>query len=98
MRIEDHNLGGTGAEPCEVYPVESRDEYWASVTGIPCPVDGCKQTVVWYEAGYSPGYRFCMAHEGGEGYDESTKRHCFVARGDIAEPTLIRDTRFEREG
>jgi hypothetical protein len=38
------------------FPGESPD-YWASVNFSPCPV--CGSPVVWYEAGYVPGYRVC---------------------------------------
>lgn len=102
MRLEDHDLGGTGAVPCEVYPVESRDgrDFWRSVTNVSCPVEGCDQTVVWYEAGYVPGFRVCM--EGAVARDvsvfnHSSKRHHFIADGTAAEPVLIRDRRFEEK-
>jgi hypothetical protein len=38
------------------YPIEFPD-YWAQVDWTPCPV--CGAPVVWYEAGYVPGYRVC---------------------------------------
>ena len=38
------------------YPQEFPD-YWASVDFTPCPK--CGAPVVWYEAGYVPGYRVC---------------------------------------
>jgi hypothetical protein len=38
------------------YPQEFSD-YWAQVDFTPCPV--CGAPVVWYEAGYVPGYRVC---------------------------------------
>jgi hypothetical protein len=38
------------------YPVEYPD-YWVQVDWTPCPV--CGAPVVWYEAGYVPGYRVC---------------------------------------
>ncbi|MEI8017497.1 MAG: hypothetical protein WCH39_04810 [Schlesneria sp.] len=38
------------------YPQEHPD-YWATVDFTPCPV--CGAPVVWYEAGYVPGYRVC---------------------------------------
>jgi hypothetical protein len=38
------------------YPQESPD-YWQQVDFTPCPV--CGAPVVWYEAGYVPGYRVC---------------------------------------
>lgn len=38
------------------YPGEHHD-YWRQVDFTPCPV--CAAPVVWYEAGYVPGYRVC---------------------------------------
>lgn len=38
------------------YPGEFAD-YWRQVDWTPCPV--CGAPVVWYEAGYVPGYRVC---------------------------------------
>lgn len=38
------------------YPGEHAD-YWRQVDFTPCPV--CGAPVVWYEAGYVPGYRVC---------------------------------------
>lgn len=38
------------------YPGEYPD-YWRQVDFTPCPV--CGAPVVWYEAGYVPGYRVC---------------------------------------
>lgn len=85
--------------PCEVYPVESIDEhsFWSSVTDISCPVKGCNQTVVWYEAGYVPGFRVCMKRVDEKGFDEATKQHHFLTSGTITNPVLIRDRRFEEE-
>lgn len=28
---------------------------------VPCPSRGCGRALVWYEAGYVPGYRICTA-------------------------------------
>ena len=101
-RIEEHNLHGCGSEPCEVYDVEPAEygggpDYWGAVTDIPCPVDGCSGTVVWYEAGYVPGYRVCMpAIPGRPGcFDAEAIRHRFLAGGNAASPCLIRDTEAE---
>lgn len=99
-RIEDHDLHGTGAEPREVYPMAALypHDYWGSVTDVPCPVDGCNGTVVWYEAGYVPGFRVCMEQAKGKGdgvYDMGTIKHCFLAGGDVAQPILIRDRDVE---
>jgi len=38
------------------YPQEFPD-YWLQVDFTPCPV--CGAPVIWYEAGYVPGYRVC---------------------------------------
>lgn len=38
------------------YPQENPD-IWLQVDWTPCPV--CGAPVVWYEAGYVPGYRVC---------------------------------------
>lgn len=38
------------------YPGEHAD-YWLQVDWTPCPA--CGAPVVWYEAGYVPGYRVC---------------------------------------
>src|SRR5438105_4031429 len=38
------------------YPIEFPD-YWAQVDFTPCPQ--CGAPVVWYEAGFVPGYRVC---------------------------------------
>lgn len=38
------------------YPME-HPEYWSTVDFTPCPV--CAAPVIWYEAGYVPGYRVC---------------------------------------
>lgn len=101
-RIEDYDLHGTGSAPCEVYEMPlAREvapgchEYWPAVTDVRCPIDGCGQTIVWYEAGYVPGYRVCMASAGEDTYDHSTLRHRFLARGNHAAPTLVRDAETE---
>ena len=72
-------------------PPASNGDYWTAVSDVPCPVPGCGQTVVWYEAGYVPGYRVCMARSAaGDGYAHDTLRHRFTAGGDAAHPTLTR--------
>lgn len=38
------------------YPQE-RPNFWLQADFLPCPV--CSAPVVWYEAGYVPGYRVC---------------------------------------
>ena len=95
MRIEKHNLDGTGIQNCEVYdmPSLSPHDYWLSVTDVPCPVPGCNQTIVWYEAGWVPGYRVCMARiesNGFDYFDSQTLNHRFLARGNAARPVLVR--------
>lgn len=68
-----------------MYPMPPRGlDWWAAVTDVPCPVADCTQTVVWYEAGYVPGYRVCMAvadddAPGAATYDHGTRRHRFLA-------------------
>jgi len=98
MKIEHHNLHGTGAEECEVY--EMPGEGWAAVTSVPCPVAGCDQTVIWFEAGYVPGYRVCadIACTDKNHYSLRSVRHRFQAdfRGN-GEAVLIRDTLMEEE-
>ncbi len=97
MRLEMHDLHGTGEVECEVYElVPAEPDPWAAVTTIPCPVAGCGQTVVWYEAGYVPGYRVCMMPRGNV-YDHSTLRHRFLAGPDLRHPILIRDAEAEAE-
>lgn len=103
-RIEYCDMDGCGDEPHAVYdmpPPEQtvwRDDsgcdwlrppyYWDAVTDVPCPVEGCDQTVVWYEAGYVPGYRVCMQHIADDRYDADTIRHRFQAGGTTDAPTL----------
>ena len=71
---------------------EHPGDYWDAVTDVPCPVEGCSHTVVWYEAGYVPGYRVCMAALDDRGhYDLRTRRHTFYARGNAADPVLVYD-------
>lgn len=50
--------------PCTALRLESEPpwpqefpDYWAEVDWLPCPV--CAAPVIWYEAGYVPGYRVC---------------------------------------
>jgi len=93
---ELYNLHGTGAIEHEVFQMPAQRDYWSSVTIVPCPVALCVQTVVWYEAGYVPGYRVCMRRIGGDKYDKATIRHRFIARGDAQSPILVRDECCER--
>jgi hypothetical protein len=39
------------------YPGEIEAAWWHKVDWLPCPV--CGAPVVWYEAGFVPGYRVC---------------------------------------
>lgn len=69
---------------------------WADLTGVPCPVPGCRQTLVWYEAGYVPGYRVCMAPLTPETFDPRTLAHRFslgAGSGDDAILLLHREAR-----
>jgi len=100
VRMEPHDLHGIGDREHEVYdmpcvtaPVHGggeRRDYWSAVTDVPCPVPGCDQTVIWYEAGYVPGYRVCMKPSG-DGYDHDSLRHRFIAGGNADAPVLVRD-------
>lgn len=84
------DIHGDGGDTYDAYAMPPRDPWdmWAAITGAPCPVEGCDQTLVWYEAGYVPGYRVCMRQEG-EHYNGSTLRHRFVL--DHAGMVLIRE-------
>lgn len=95
MRYEHHDLDGRGAREHEIYDLAPDPGYWPAVTDVPCPVEGCDQTVVWYEAGYVPGYRVCMRSLGEGRYDSDSIRHRFLARGTADAPTLVRDDRYE---
>ena len=98
MRTEQHDLHGTGDRNHEVYDMPAvGSDYWGAVTDVSCPVEGCTQTVCWYEAGYVPGYRVCMAPAAGEhgAFDLATIRHRFLAKGNLAQPTLVRDDEVE---
>lgn len=79
MRIETHDLDGTGSRRVHVYdmPMVDPASYWGNVTDVQCPI--CRGTIRWAEAGYVPGYRIC----------DSCGRH-FIAGGDDGAPTLIR--------
>lgn len=72
------------ASPTYVMPRGDGD-MWADITSypdqghiVPCPVDGCDGHLMWYEAGYVPGYRVCMRQASAGKYDESTIRHRFT--------------------
>ena len=90
MRIERHDLDGQGPKRRHVYdmtpvqtapissPGETRLDYWAAVTNVPCP--GCGTGLLrWAEANYVPGYRIC----------DGCGRH-FLASGTAKAPVVIR--------
>lgn len=95
MRFERHDIHGGGTVDCPVYDMRPKPDYWAAVTDVPCPVRGCRQTVLWFEAGYVPGYRVCMARVTNGSFDADSLHHRFLAGGDTAAPTLIRDLQCE---
>lgn len=39
------------------YPDEIGHAFWDQVDFAPCPI--CRAPLIWYEAGYVPGYRVC---------------------------------------
>lgn len=86
MRYEQYNLGD-GRRRHTVYdmPVLDDRNYWASVTGVPCPVCGTG-IIQWHEAGYVPGSRLC------DGCGRFFQAHGSVQVG----ITLMRDARFDK--
>lgn len=50
------------------YPGECEISRWAQVDFTPCPK--CGHALIWYEAGFVPGYRVCCG----------PKHHHFIAR------------------
>lgn len=83
------NLDGTGERRYRAWRMPRRNpaDAWSAITNCPCPVQGCGQTLVWYEAGYVPGYRVCMAAKADTGsYDARSLRHRFVlvTNGDVS--------------
>lgn len=57
-------------------PPRSPVDRWVAITGAPCPVSECGQTLVWWEAGYAPGYRVCMEVQAdGSGRVETIRHH-----------------------
>lgn len=78
--------GPNGADR-EVFLVPSRSsfDFWESVTDVPCPVPGCDQPVVWFEAGFVPGYRACLNPE-----SPNETLFEFVASGNALNPRLER--------
>lgn len=89
MQTEMHNLHGVGETEHDVYHMPGPPS-WDAITDVPCPVRGCDQTVLWYEAGYVSGYRVCMRPTGTPNkFDMSSIRHRFL--GDPARAVLILD-------
>jgi len=83
VRVEgEWDLHGDGdcATVGYVMPAADPTDVWADVTGAACPADDCGQTLVWWEAGYVPGYRVCLARLGAETYDRDTIRHRWLWR------------------
>lgn len=80
FHYESLNLDGLGNRDMRVYvlPIQDINDYWSSVTDVPCPIDSCDGIIRWYEAGYVPGYRIC----------DKCKRH-FMAKGSVKEPKLV---------
>lgn len=77
------NPHGTGYERYVLYQMPPGDPWdsWADITSyrgapVACPVAGCPGELVWYEAGYVPGYRVCMRPLD-QGHDRGTIRHHF---------------------
>jgi len=80
-RLSHLDLDGNGPRPRRVYDLPGspdQNDYWAGVTDVPCPRDGCAGTICWAEAGHVPGYRIC----------DACGAH-FIARGTTRAPILI---------
>lgn len=43
------------------YPAEIEADYWTRLDFTPCPK--CGAPLIWYEAGYVPGYRVCAGKQ-----------------------------------
>jgi len=71
------DIHGDGRPTTVGYEMPARDPWdmWADVTGAPCPAPGCDQILVWYEAGYVPGYRVCMRAIASDTFARQTLRH-----------------------
>ncbi len=71
------DIHGDGRPVTVGYEMPAADPWdvWRDVTDVPCPHPGCGQTLAWYEAGYVPGYRVCMARLADGRYDRGTLRH-----------------------
>jgi len=46
------------------YPTEYDQSWWERGEVVPCP--RCGRSLVWYEAGYVPGYRICLVGHGAQ--------------------------------
>ena len=96
-RTVTRNLHGGGWREHEVYDLDGAG--WDAITNVPCPVEGCAQTLVWAEAGTVPGYRVCMQRVEGGGYDAGSLRHRFVhAPLGRHDARLVRDDCCECDG
>ena len=60
VAIEIPNSIGLRLENEPEYPME-HPNYWAQLMWTPCPK--CSAPIVWYEAGYVPGYRVCTGRK-----------------------------------
>lgn len=75
---------GTGPRWHDVYVLPaSGEDYWASVTDVPCPIPSCSGVVRWAEGGAVPGWRRC----------DGRGRHEFLAVGSASAPALRRQVR-----
>lgn len=82
ITVTDTSDGGQTYEPHRAWqmPPTHPTDHWADITDVRCPHQRCRQTLVWYEAGYVPGYRVCMATirtDTGGAYDPTSIRHRF---------------------
>lgn len=95
LTVEDTLDGGRTWEELSAWtmPPRSPTDAWAAVTGAPCPVPDCDQTLVWYEAGYVPGYRVCMAQDPDDpdcfSRDSLRHRFCLCHWSDVPPWTLV---------
>lgn len=75
-------------------------DLWSSITSYPgspvqCPVPGCRGHLVWWEAGFVPGYRVCLRQTAPDKYDPATLLHRFRAVFSADRVTLILDQRYD---
>ena len=76
MEIQSKNVHGVGDRKHEVY--DMGEGSWELIKGVPCPVDGCDQTLAWWEAGNVPGYRVCAKETEQYHFVKATLRHRFL--------------------